>query len=447
MRNPRDDWSTRLSHMVRKRRWRVLLGAGVLSVGAVCALRWGNACGQWEERPPVVLEQARAQGPLRAGAARVELALPYPVVVAGYAPPRPETSQAVVPVYARAVVLEAQGVRVGLLSLELLLASERLVATVRERAAGLGLQGLVVAATHTHSSVGGYDARWMAQLAGTGRYQEEAEEALVAGALQALRQAAARLEEATWEVGEAREPQWVYSRSEGEEPTGALERGVLRAQGRVVAELLVFAGHPTLVPRREPQVDPDWPGRLSLLREAQGGVALVLQGASGNVAVGYEHGAEGRARADAFARALHGLAERVELKQVESPGLGWARAEVALPRPDGSRLVPEWVRGAGETFLCYSSPRLTEVGALRLGPWELLAVPGEPTVGAGQALAGRSGASGVLGLASGYVGYVELPERVERNTGEAHRQYFGASLLERLGAGAEVAGRAAGFER
>jgi hypothetical protein len=51
----------------------------------------------------------------------------------------------------------------------------------------------------------------------------------------------------------------------------------------------------------------------------------------------------------------------------------------------------------------------------------------------------------VLGLASGYVGYVEAPERVSAVEGESRLQYFGATLLERLGAGAELAAQAAGF--
>jgi neutral ceramidase len=45
------------------------------------------------------------------------------------------------------------------------------------------------------------------------------------------------------------------------------------------------------------------------------------------------------------------------------------------------------------------------------------------------------------------VGYVDTPERVEAREGEARRQYFSPSLLERLGAGAELAAEAAGFTR
>jgi hypothetical protein len=87
------------------------------------------------------------------------------------------------------------------------------------------------------------------------------------------------------------------------------------------------------------------------------------------------------------------------------------------------------------------------VGALVLGPLELLTLPGEPTVGAGTELLRRTGGTGVLGLADSYVGYVETPERVAARQGESHHQYFTPALLDRLGAAAELAAQAAGFSR
>ncbi|HEY0094715.1 MAG TPA: hypothetical protein VGB96_10335, partial [Archangium sp.] len=173
-------------------------------------------------------------------------------------------------------------------------------------------------------------------------------------------------------------------------------------------------------------------------------VVLLLQGTVGNVSMSFGEG-EGAELALSFARAVSELAERAVPAATGSQRLAFARVEVALPRPDASRLVPSYSRAAGDNFLCASSSRTTEVGALVLGPLELVLIPGEPTVGAGAVLARRTGATGVLGLADGYVGYVETPEAVRAREGEARRQYFGATLLEQLGAGAEVAARAAGF--
>jgi neutral ceramidase len=172
---------------------------------------------------------------------------------------------------------------------------------------------------------------------------------------------------------------------------------------------------------------------------------VLLQGTVGNVSVSFGEG-EGAELALSFARAVSGLAERAQPVAVAgSTRLAFARVEVALPRPDASRLVPSYSRAAGDNFLCASSSRTAEVGALALGPLELLLVPGEPTVGVGASLVRRTGATGVLGLADGYVGYVETPEKVQEGAGESRRQYFGPGLLERLGAGAELAARTAGF--
>lgn len=116
-----------------------------------------------------------------------------------------------------------------------------------------------------------------------------------------------------------------------------------------------------------------------------------------------------------------------------------------MPRPDASRLVPALTRAAGDNLLCESAPRLAEVGALVLGPLKLVAVPGEPSVAAGMELLRRTGATGVLSLADGYVGYVETAANVQGGLGESKRQYFGPALLERLGVAAEFVAGAAGF--
>lgn len=429
----------------RRTLWRSLLPFALLTAGAAYALASWNWCGRWEDRAPVVVSRVRGEGPLRAGAARVALLPPFPVVVAGYPPPRPEAGQADPPVQARAVVLEAGGARVGLVSLELLLVSQEMVERIRERAAALGLTEVLVVATHTHSSFGGYDPRWVAQLSGTGRFRQAALEATVAGATEALGKAAAALTDVTLEVGTASDAGLVYTRSGGQAPDGALTRVVLRGASGPVAELLVFSAHPALIPRQRAFVDPDYPGRLSALREAEGGVTLVLQGAAGNASVAFSEG-QGVERAAGFARTVSELAGRATPVPSSGPvRLSLARAMAALPRPDSSRLVPSLTRAAGDNFLCGSAPREAEVSALALGPLELLTVPGEPTTGAGQELARLTGATHVLGLANGYISYVDTPELVRAGQGESRRQYFGATLLERLGAAARVATEAAGF--
>ena len=53
------------------------------------------------------------------------------------------------------------------------------------------------------------------------------------------------------------------------------------------------------------------------------------------------------------------------------------------------------------------------------------------------------GGAEIVSVAGDYLGYVELPSRVEDGTGEAPRTYYEADLALRLGAAAVAAGRAA----
>lgn len=431
----------------RRRSLRSLLPFALLTAGAAYALASWNWCGRWDETAPVLRGQVKAEGPLRAGAAKVDLVPPFPVVVAGYPPPRAEASQANPPLHARAVVLQAGEARVGLVSLELMSVTAPVVEQIRSQASDLGLNGILVFATHTHSSFGGYDGRLVAELVGTGRYREDSVGAIVSAANTALHQAAAALSDVTLEVGEASDAGLVFARTGGETPDGKLTRVMLRGAKAPVAELLLFAAHPTLIPRQREYVDPDYPGRVSELREAQGGVVLVLQGAVGNASVAFNEG-QGVERASSFAQVLSALADKATPAAAPVPTrLALARAEVSLPRPDASRLVPSLTRAAGDNFLCSSASRTAEVSALVLGPLELLTVPGEPTTGAGQVLDRRTGATGVLGLSGDYVGYVETPELVAQSAGESKRQYYGGALLERMGNAAQLASEAAGFTR
>jgi hypothetical protein len=66
---------------------------------------------------------------------------------------RPEADRVAFPLSVRAVVLAAGDERVGVVTLDLLLADQDLVEGIRRSVAGLRLSTVWVAATHTHSSV------------------------------------------------------------------------------------------------------------------------------------------------------------------------------------------------------------------------------------------------------------------------------------------------------
>src|SRR5262245_53319761 len=128
---------------------------------------------------PLVLRRFTGTGPLRAGAARVALDPPLPIVRAGYGPTRALATSVHDPLEVRAVVLECAGRSLAIVLADLVLIPDRLARALEARVADLGLGGVLLAATHTHSSFGGFDERLLAQAAGTGRYRREVAEGLL----------------------------------------------------------------------------------------------------------------------------------------------------------------------------------------------------------------------------------------------------------------------------
>ena len=377
-------------------------------------------------------------GPLRAGAGASEMAIPLPVPTVGYGLVRPEVSRAALPVLARAVVLASEHERVGLVTLDLLLADQGLVEAIRRRASGLGLSALWVAATHTHSSAGGFAWNPVAQVAATGRFRPDVRSRVAEAAARALTAAASSLQPVEALAGTSEMATGTGSRDEFPEVDRRLTRIQLRGARGPVAQLLVLAAHPTLVPRPPPGLDPDWPGRLAGAQERGGqGVTLVLQGNVGNVRVQREpSGAE--EPADAFARMVEATLPSVPL-QPAGTGLSHGRLEVALPGPDASRLVPWGLATLADNVALWPcAPGWAELAELRIGSVRLLAVPVEATAASGRVLEGAAGGARVVSLVNGYLGYVEPADRVVHAAGESRRQLFGPGLLEALRFGTEA---------
>src|SRR5579871_1987208 len=406
----------------------------LLLIGGAYALASGNWCGEWTVTPPHLEASGWAQGPLRVGAARVPIHPPFPVVVAGYGGlGRPTAERAERPLEARALVLEAESVKVAWLELDVLTIPEHLVQRLRERVRGSGYGAVWVVASHTHSGMGGYDPRWLSELAGTGRFREDALAALIDAGSRALAAAEASPVPVTLAWGEQTFPERVASRDEGDAYDARFTRLVFLGVSGPVAELDVVASHPTLVPRTQPAVDPDYPGRV--MDAADGGVRLLVQGAVGNAS------APNTPTVDGYAALILDALSRTPVSPVEGAPLGFARVRAALPKPDSSRLVPGFARKAGDNFLCASAPRSAEVDALRIGPVVLLSLPGEPTFDAALPLEGAAKATRLVSVANGYLGYVDTPAHLAAAHGEAKKQYFGPELLEVLLEAATLAGQ------
>src|SRR5438445_2194768 len=200
---------------------------------------------------PVVRRAFEVSAPLSAGAARVRLDPPLPVVRAGYARPKAVATSERDPLEVRAVVLQAGGHALALVLVDLVLVPEELVSGLESRLADLRLDAVVLGATHTHSSMGGFDRRLLAQAAGTGRYRPDVVARLLDRSEQAVRQAARKAEHVRGRSAETRLIGWAENRSTPGAPVDdALTVAELRSDaGARVAAIAVLAAHPTLLPR------------------------------------------------------------------------------------------------------------------------------------------------------------------------------------------------------
>jgi hypothetical protein len=105
----------------------------------------------------------------------------------------------------------------------------------------------------------------------------------------------------------------------------------------------------------------------------------------------------------------------------------------ALPPAQASVRVPWLLRRAASNVLTWWAPRFALRTSVAVGQARLSGIPGE-LVGS---LALGAAPEHFIGLADGYVGYVEDPARALRGEGEAGRTYYGPDLARTLGVGEE----------
>ena len=423
---------------------KILVGRGalvaVVAVAAVAAAALGIASLPWHaERPlapPRVVRAASGSGPLEAGVAAVTFELPAGVPIGGFARLSYGSEGLREPVGARALVLSAPGCRVALASAEILLVPEALEEAVLARLSDLRLTGLVLGATHTHAGPGGYWEHPIGERIATGPYDPRVRDAIAGAIAAAIRNAAAGLGPARVSVAEGAAEDLARSRSA---PPGAPEEARLtvvrvdRPDGAPLAEVAVFAAHPTILGKSNRRISGDWPGRF--LSDGTRGTRLLFQGALGDQSV--EASSE---TPESFGDALSSRVDALRGPPPEqAAALAYAEVDVGLPSPDPGG-VPAWLRRAARNVAFGAFPATAHVEAVRIGPAVLVAVPAEPV--AGVAAAWRRAlprGADVVSLAGGYLGYVEEPERRAAGTGESVRMYYGPELAKRLGDAAKLA--------
>jgi neutral ceramidase len=373
--------------------------------------------------PPPAAEEGltritRAQGALLAGAAKVSFSLPAGPM-AGYSPLRQSASPSAERLQARAVVLEVEGTRFGLLTLDMLLVPPDVAANIRQ---AFDFEVWVVA-THTHSGPGGIEHRLFAQLVATGPHRPATTEAIIHAGREALSRARLALTPSTFSISEIGISQRVWARTGTAVDERLTTARFSNLDGGVDAEWLILAAHPTLVPRSTTAFDGDYPRRLAGDDDV---VRLVFQGAGGNAAAAAES-------VELFLERLGpSLAERTFVTATTPIRLGLASGHLPLGRPFGPRAVPWALRPLAQNIMCDDAQPNGVVSALELGPLRLLSVPFEASAEAGHSLEKATSATRLITLANGYEGYLEPPAIVEASVGESALQYYAADMLPRL---------------
>jgi hypothetical protein len=359
----------------------------------------------------------------------------FPTTVGGYGPVRNTVERSLSPLFARALVLDVGGQRLGLVLLDVLLVPPQLRDAIGK---GQPLPTWVLA-THTHSGPSGFDPRLASELAALGAFSPGDLEVLSAAGREALAQAIAAVRPARLEVGEALTEGVSVPRS-GPEVDRRLSRLRFDGADGPVAQVLIISAHPALVPKRPEGLHPDWPGLLAARFEREGGpITLVLQGAGGNASVDRKRLPTPEAAAERLEVLARGVAT---VAQPDGLDGAWTEVHVSLPRPDARRVVPGPLTAAAENALCDDAEDFLVVHGLKLGEVRLVLVPLEPSFPAGKVLEEQADATRLVSLADGYAGYVETVEAARAGQGEARRQYFPPELLTRLAEGAKLAGQA-----
>ena len=227
---------------------------------------------------------------LRAGYARRDITPREPTPMWGYADRHDALSLGVLdPLYADAVVLEANGTKLAVVGLDLGRSpGEASLETIRRRIkTQAGIEYSIIAGSHTHHGpvmeLTDAPGKGQGKFDATLRYYRQMEDAIV----EAIEEANRKLQPARLAAGTTTVDQLIRNRH-AKTDTKPLDRdlAVLRldtADGKPLALLVNFTAHPTSLPSSDLRFSADYVGALknAVARDTGAGVVF-LQGAEGD---------------------------------------------------------------------------------------------------------------------------------------------------------------------
>jgi len=392
--------------------------------------------------------------------ARAVIEVPDGTMMGGYVDRVAPASGTLDPLELHAVLFEAGTDRFALIALDLVSVGTDLTAAVRSELAGHGIDAAWVAATHTHSGPAAGT-----RPGGGGSTPK----ALVGEVLRALRSAVAAWE--TAEVATTVEALrvWVdgvggprnHADSTSPVPVDAL---AIRDHDRLLGLILVVPIHATVLGAENCRISADLHGgiRRALVARA-GGWAVCLTGAAGDISTRYQRRGQTSEEIDRLSDRLVeavGAALSADDAPVQRPDGAGAAGTIVGPRAmsvsvatrrddDLERLLAELgarratTPGRAETVLRHGAqiaeqlrqrswPATIDLDleVVRLDGISLVALPCEPFLDVGEAIAAGVGDTIVIGYANGYLGY--LPTDPDDLSYEVLSSPFGAGAADQV---------------
>lgn len=350
------------------------------------------------------------------------------------------------PPEARALVLEQGDLRIALVAIDLVIARPEIRDPLLDASRSLGIDSLILAATHTHSGPGAYLEGWAAARMTAGSFDPEAPGRLARAALLALERAAGDL--APVRAGGALGRLDLAENRREENGPRETALPVLKLEGpsgRRGRVLFGYAAHPTVLSKWSHSYSGDYPGAARAWLAGQGWDATFLAGPLGDQQPRSEVGPlwpdsveEQRAQAREIGeRVGHAVLSTLsEIRPVSSSSLVAVERWVELPESRLRRGCLVWwlgpfLRGSLRRFL---SPRVP-FHAVQIGDTVLLALPAEPTTRVGERLRAQipdGQVPMVVVHANDWVGYVVDADRYRRGGYEACLAFHGPGLADWL---------------
>ncbi|UCD83523.1 MAG: neutral/alkaline non-lysosomal ceramidase N-terminal domain-containing protein [Deltaproteobacteria bacterium] len=400
------------------------------------------------------------EAPLLVGVARADITPPVDqrgIPLNGYGARKGKPATGVHDrIFVKALVLSSNGlpekesVRVAIVTTDLCMITRDIRREVLSKIEGSGIDdaNLLLSASHTHSAPAAMDRRWLIERF-FGDFDEELFDTITSQIAKTIKEAGARLRPAKLGIASTtaqglnrnrREPTYNYDTRLFSTPSPPPEGDfvtdselwvmeVAGQDGEVIALLVNFAAHATVLGADNLLVSADWPGAMqrSLEGDLKDTIVLYTNGAAGDQAPddhveGNDFGKMeqfGERVADEVRELLDGIEFKDEVRIASS------MLYQELPRLSYKFLaLPRFLTGR------FGFETEAAIMAIRIGDAVLVGIPGEPIAEVGLEIKRESRKLGfkypvVVGLANDYIGYIVNEKEYRKGGYETTMNFFG----------------------